>query len=545
MRIATFYFRFLFLFTSCIAVAETFHRPVGNPVVPRMHVKSFALSGALDFPGHGLYVREIQSLIEEKRQQYNDGFDVDALTVITDTVTQYYRSAGLILTTAFLPEQEIDNGIVTIAIVYGRLSGVMIEDNQLYDAQQLSNPFREFIDAPVDVYAIETGLLLMNDFPGYEATAVFVPGDAPGTSQLVIKTLEETSFSSQLWFDNYGTESTGEYRVRAGATLNNLFNLEDRLAVTLVQAFQPQNSLYGGVDYSFSYFEPSIRAGVSYIQSSYDVGGILADLGVSGESESLKLYGQGYLVRSKTSNLFVTTELAQKSASSDGLGIPTEDKLAVISAAVGFDSPDYWLGGRHAGNLRIHTGLEGQLGAMDGNGDLKSSRLLRNGGRAGGGFTKITANYSHSFPVNLAPITQNTYLLVRLELQQTSDALVSMERMSLGGPFSVRGYPIAEFLADSGQLFSLEYVARSRPLEEFPWLGNLQLSVYYDYGSGESNDVLANEEDSVTLSSIGIGAQVLPSDGLQVKVDLGIPLGSHEPSNDKSLQFFLTAGYRW
>jgi hemolysin activation/secretion protein len=520
------------------SVANTF-----NPS-PKMQVKAFELDEAEEFPELGLSVSEINTIVELKRKTYVHGFDIHNLSAITELVTQYYREAGLVLTTAYLPEQEVDDDTLVIKIIYGKLAQMSTEANVLYKSGQLLLPFEKLFNIPVNIYQMETATLLMNDYPGYTGTAVFVPGDVGGTSAILIKTIEEDSLQPELWFDNYGTESTGEYRLRAGLTFNNLAGLEDRLAINLVQALQPANSLFGSIDYSGLFFSPATRLGTSFTLSSYEVGGILADLGVTGDSEVIRFYGQHYLSRKKKANLYATADLSLKKAASEGLGQLTEDALTVFSGGIGFDSQTAWFGGRHGGSLSVDFGLEDFLGSMDGTGNDKSSRVLTDGSRAGGGFAKVNANYSYALPLSFHRILNNSYFLFRTSIQQSGDELVSIERMSLGGPMSVRGYPIAEYLADSGQLFSFEFVSRAAPIEEAPWLSNLQLSVFYDYGSGESNNALVNEEGSLTLSAIGFGVQLLPKKGFQAKLDFGIPMGE-DPSNDKSVQIYLNLGYRF
>src|SRR5262249_23027914 len=98
------------------------------------------------------------------------------------------------------------------------------------------------------------------------------------------------------------------------------------------------------------------------------------------------------------------------------------------------------------------NGLFGSLDAFDAAavaaGTSQVSRL-----RAIGEFNKIAVQLQR-----LQRITQYTSLMLRLDGQYSSDPLVSLEQFSMGGPDSVRAYPVAEVLAEKGGVASAELI---------------------------------------------------------------------------------------
>ena len=114
----------------------------------------------------------------------------------------------------------------------------------------------------------------------------------------------------------------------------------------------------------------------------------------------------------------------------------------------------------------------------------------------------------------------------------------------MGGPYNVRAYPVAEILVESAFFTSFEYILTASPDIRQTWLNKLQLSVFFDYATGELNDPLINEVASTTLSGFGIGAQVEPFNKVRFRVDLAKATGD-EPSDLQSLPFYLSMEYRF
>ena len=73
-------------------------------------------------------------------------------------------------------------------------------------------------------------------------------------------------------------------------------------------------------------------------------------------------------------------------------------------------------------------------------------------------FTKLSFSYSR-----LQPLSELQSLIFTFRGQNSSDSLVSLEKFSLGGPDTVRAYPVAEALMDSVYLLSVEFMAFASP----------------------------------------------------------------------------------
>lgn len=119
-------------------------------------------------------------------------------------------------------------------------------------------------------------------------------------------------------------------------------------------------------------------------------------------------------------------------------------------------------------------------------------------------------------------------LSTRLLAQYSSDPLLSIEKFSLGGLGSVRGYRQNQVVRDNAYLASIEGRYRLKT-ETF-----LELIAFADWGSGENhNDAISQGKNS--LSSVGLGISFRGLEGLSA--DLYIAHGFKDISvTDRNLQ---------
>ena len=93
-------------------------------------------------------------------------------------------------------------------------------------------------------------------------------------------------------------------------------------------------------------------------------------------------------------------------------------------------------------------------------------------------------------------------VVARTNLQLASDWLVSMERIAVGGAFSVRGYRENALVRDNGWISSLELRI---PVElGLPGSSRLELASFVDVGLSW-NDRETPRDELKTLASVGVG----------------------------------------
>lgn len=466
------------------------------------------------------------------------------------SLTEYFRDAGFMLAQAILPAQEIENGAVLIKVFVGKLGAVASSGNNLYSSNILQRPFEDSLGGAVSARAVESNLLRLNDMPGFDSVGVFKPGDNVGETRLTIKAVEEDPVSYFARVDNYGVESTGDVRLLLGVDINNVTGHIDRLSVDGVKTFNPGDLRNARINYEITHPELVHTLGLEYSETQYDVEGagrLIKDLGVAGNTEIGQVYLRSQWLRQRQKNFATVIGVAVKRAEVEFEAfkqVQGVDRLAVLEIGFIADAVDTRFRGLHRATLTFSHGFNDVLGSMGGNGNGNSLGVI-NGQRAlPGQFSKVNASYSR-----LQSVVRNQSLLLRFNGQYSDDLLSSLERMSLGGPYTVRAYPVAEYVRDTAVFGSLAWVVNGAALSsgtaynDYSWGDVLSLSVFADYGWGKLKDGAGGPTDRIDISGWGAEAEFkFPDINSFARLSLAKPFDGSEAANGDEFQYWVSVG---
>lgn len=94
---------------------------------------------------------------------------------IAAAITARYRSDGYALSRAYIPAQEIENGVAHIAVVEGYIGDVRF-DGEMPKSHLLKEAYRRLTsERPMNIKTLERQMLLLNDLPGIDFKAVLKP----------------------------------------------------------------------------------------------------------------------------------------------------------------------------------------------------------------------------------------------------------------------------------------------------------------------------------------------------------------------------------
>jgi hemolysin activation/secretion protein len=133
-------------------------------------------------------------------------------------------------------------------------------------------------------------------------------------------------------------------------------------------------------------------------------------------------------------------------------------------------------------------------------------------------------------------LSPKVLMIARLNAQLTPDSLLSIERFSIGGDDTVRGYRQNQVVTDNGIIGSLEF---RLPLTKNPQ--TLQLNPFIEFGTGWNR--LGDNPDPKWIAALGLGLQWQMNRNLNLRLDYGIPLvridGKGNSLQDNGLSFSL------
>ena len=445
-----------------------------------------------------------------------EGRDLDlaGLEQAAAAVTRVYQQAGFFLARAYLPEQAIADGVVSLQVLVGRIDAV--EPHAAPGTRLATDRARSMLasSARPGTLArradVERGLLLLNDIPGVRARATLAPAAGAGGVRLDADIVEGPLWSGSVDADNHGNRYTGEFRAGAEVRLNDPTGRGDA-AFARLQASSGMAVVRAG--YSTLLGVDGLRAGVTASALNYRLGGDFAALGARGSVREIGLNASYPLRRTRTSNLFAAAYVGHRRLFNEANGQSVSDKsLSTATLSLSADmSDDFGRGGQSIGWLGITAGrVDLDRNAADAAADAV-------GPRTAGSFAKW--GYALSRQQNL---TDRIDLLLRLSGQGAGKNLDSSEQFFLGGPYGVRGYPVGEAYGDEGHLASAEL----RWTPAAAW----RLAAFYDRGQirRRRNDLgSASIVNAYALSSAGVSAQFVVPGNFIAQLIVARPLGAN------------------
>jgi len=545
-------------------------RPLAIEEGPYIVVKEFNMIDAEDYPEHKVSVSEIKSTILDDllKKQPERGFSVGELQEVADEVTRYYRTKGLILSTAVVPVQTITDGVVNIQVFIGRLGRVVAEGNKKYDLETLKKPFSKLIGQPVTQHEIEEALLVLTDFAGLSVFGVFRPGIKVGEADIVLKVQQEKSYDVDYRIDTHGLKETGLNRFRTIVHWNNPTGGADKITVTIQQTYNPKMNNFWAIDYKV-YLGRGYTFGTGIFRNFFRIGGDLAANKIAAETINRSFYLEKSFTRGRQRNFSSRLTLTQKKSRTQTQAIQTNiDRLTVLALAMNYDSvdsihplrpiyralfkdtPEGYGGGLNFLNVTWSRGFNNVLGAMGSSGDqfavgtVAANRSGRRGNSAvevaEGQFEKVTFSYQR-----LQLLAKGQSLMFGTEAQWSNDVLSNQELYSIGGPENVRGFPDAQGLFDRAFFFKLEYILNapfglaSQPaFMNRTWGEVLQLSFFYDVATATNNDPLSNTDPNQqnrwsVFRSIGLGLRFNIPGSINSRLMYANKIGTDIPNDNR------------
>lgn len=410
----------------------------------------------------------LQELVKEavgKEQSLAD------LRRLTRRVAAYLREKNFLLARAYLPRQDVTEGLVEIAVIAGRSEG---EATILPDGSRRlrDSVLRGLIGAgvrpgePLRGDDLERAVLLMNDIPGISARGILERGDTPETTRVLIEAVEGPLFGGNASVDNFGNRYTGALRGTTQIVFNDALGLGDelRLGVTGAEDFYSG----GGVSYALPMGSSGLRVGVGYSGLYYELGKEFSALDADGRADALSFSLHYPLVRTRVFSFWQGFTYAYRDL---------EDRI------------DNDVVRDHELNLAT---FEWIVSASDrfGGGGLTSARA---GFTVGGLKLGIAADADAAGPDSEGQFSKFTYSLSRLQRltnqltafgalngQFASQNLDSSEKFILGGPTAVRSYPVGEAAGDKGHSLTVEL---RYDLPDPPHWSDIQLVTFFDAGT--------------------------------------------------------------
>ncbi len=439
--------------------------------------------------------------------------------------TKLYTSQGYINSAVVIPSQKVSKGVFTLQAIEGRVDEINVNVNGRLKEGYVRSRLGRGTKSPFNINELQEALQILQLNPLIESlNAQLSVGTTRDRWKLDVDVNQAPAFDPVLFVNNNRTPSVGSFQRGLELNHNNVLGYADKFSFIFKNTdgsndFDtsysiPINSLDGTVGLRYRYVDSEI------IENDFEDLDIESQtdefeftlrqpLLVSANSESTQEFALG-LEFSRQSNEVTLRDVPFPDLSP---GADADGKTK-ISALRFFQD---WTRRTRKDVLAARSQLSTGLDIFD---------ATVNEGQPDSKFVSWRGQVQWLRQLNSS---SNINLFLRSDLQISNDDLVPLERFSLGGVESVRGYRQDALLGDSGLLISGEV-----RIPFYRWSqeqNSLTAIPFVDFGTSWSNSENLNQEED-TVASLGVGLQLDLSNLLTARLDYGIPLVEVEDSND-------------
>jgi hemolysin activation/secretion protein len=479
---------------------EDLQYPAALPDTPGIKVNV----SKLEFTGNKNIGDETLSLI--LKEYLNKPLDIKALNQMTALVTRYYRQQGFMLAQAYLPEQDINQYALEIAVVEGYLGEIKLKVSSGLDEgffKRVSSRNLTKGEA-IQESNLVRNVTLINSLPGLNATSQLNPGQQVGYSDVEIDVQALPRVNGVLSANTYGNRFTGREVLSAGLSLNNLAGRGDRLNVNLrTSNGEGQRGLQLG--YVLPVYDAGNLLYLSAGYADYQLSGQFSSLGAEGDSYYLSALLDQPILRSRQGNATSRLGLSYKNISDDISAFSLKDHRSISAIELGLFGD--WRDAKWSGFNQVGVNLK--LADVSFKNDL-AEILDDTGARTAGNFVKYNV-----FASRLQPISEAYSIRLSGEWQGANKNLDSSEKLSIGGVNRWREYGELPSSSDRGLIVGTELRRAMLPVAALarflPALQSVEVSpyVFFDYGRGIISHSALSTDNHVRSSHYGIGIDTL------------------------------------
>jgi hemolysin activation/secretion protein len=468
----------------------------------------------------GNSVLPVEAIERAVQPHLGPGQSMRAVEAARAALEAAYQQAGYLTVLVDIPEQRVDDGVVRLAVLEGRVGEVYVSGSLYHSLGAIRQALPALAAGSVPNFAeAQSQLAALNRNDDRRVSPVVKPGKLPGTVDMDLQVTDRLPWGAQAELNNQHAAGTTDLRASATLRYDNLFQLDHGLSLTLQSApGAPDQSRVLVANYTVP--EPGGDAwALSFTASNSDVetlGGTQA-LG-NGRTYGLR-HHHGFTAGGWASTLSLGADLKllkdKIAAGSDAIETPIR-YLPFQAAYAGSWSDD-------RESLQLNASLSFALRRI-------LQREVDCAGTRQDQFSCKTEGASGSFGVFRTdgrwsvPLGEGS-LGMRLGGQIASGPLVSAEQFALGGADTVRGYFEGEVSADHALVASLEWRGPNWAAGAGTGWTDARPLVFVDLGRGWLAQASAGQQPRTSLASAGVGLR-LGAPSLEGAMDIAWPAKS-------------------
>ncbi|HME70816.1 MAG TPA: ShlB/FhaC/HecB family hemolysin secretion/activation protein [Myxococcota bacterium] len=490
---------------------------------PRVVLKEIRITGSTVFTP--------EELAEVAKPYLDHQVSTEDLLSLRDALTLLYVNKGYVNSGAVIPDQHIENGVMEVQIVEGRLGNVEIEGNEYFRTRYLRERLERAGSTPLDVAKIEERLRLLQADPRIaRVEAELVPGPELGTADLRVRVHDLRPYHVSLEGSNHEAPSIGEYRGDLGLFDENLTGNGDTLSFD----FGYTQGLY---DYDANYqlpFTPWDTRLVAHFRESNSTV-VQRPFNQIDITSTITTYGVGFsqpLYQTVNTSVDASLTWELRSSKTYLLGQPFSFSLGSQDGRSRVDPIRFGLEWLYRDERQVWAARSTASFGLDAVGATPN-----HGNEPGGQYVAelMQLQYVRRFQF-LA-----TELVLRTDAQVASRALLPMEQFVIGGFSTVRGYQENQLVADQGYASSIEVRVPVFHTRDSRFL--VQIAPFFDIGQAWNISFPSPSPNLLASVGVGLRASFLPWVTAEIYYGyriVHVPIPSDRSLQDDGITFSVT-----
>jgi hemolysin activation/secretion protein len=491
----------------------------------KVFVKKFRTEGNTVFSEKDL--APILSLYENRE------ITAEELQEVKNKTTRFYIDNGYVTSGVVIPDQKMEDGIITLKIIEGRLTQINVSGNSWLRSGYVKKRVDLAAgDDPLNINTLQDRLKLIKQDPRIEnINANLSPGLKPGESRLDVEIQEARPYHLSMRFNNHNSPGIGAYRGEFEFSHLNLSGFGDSLTA--------QYDITEGLDdYSVEYSLPFTRRDTTLTLKIERADAVVVaepfnELNIESQTKTYSAAVRQPFFRSLAREIAAELKLEKRESQTrmlmfkeDGYafseGVPENGETTVTVLRFSQEWVERSLNQVIAARSTFSFGL-----------DL-SSPTINETGPDGRFFTWLGQfQWLRRFGF------LESQALFRTDFRYSNTPLLPVEKFSIGGASTVRGYRENQLTTDNGIVSSLEWRVPMMKLK-MPWVskrendGEFQLCPFFDFGKGWNTD--RPDPEPSDIYSIGIGARWAVNKDIRAEIYWGKALRSITVSDEHDIQ---------
>jgi len=444
-----------------------------------------------------------------------------------------YQDKGYKTVSVVIPAQKVENGIVTLQVIEGKVGRLRVRGSQYSDLDEIKKGAPSLAEGKTpDFDAVQRDIVALNKSADRQVTPEIKAGAEPGTIDVDLVVKDKPALHGSLEFNNRHNADTEPLRINGALHYDNLWQLGHSIGGNFqVAPQQPDNAqvysaFYTAKGVGFDWLDLTLSGTKSYSNVN-----TIGNVNVNGPGETVGLRATATLPGKESYFHTFSAGIDYKHSKQD-IGIPGSPAInAPISyfpMSAEYSATKFWADGSLTQfNLGVTWHFDG---VGDNAADFENRRA---GARADFAYFRGDISHTQELPGAMQ-------LWAQLQAQAASGPLVSNEQFGIGGLTTVRGYLESEAIGDNALAFSAEL--RSPNLTCDGALDEWRVYGFVDWGGSTVSRPAAGQQSRFELASVGIGTRLKFADHFSASADLGVPLADGPRTAEGNVNTGILAG---